>query len=188
MKNVFELASPLGQLAEPKQGMATADNNRFLRVWFEVNKEKIGFKYKNSLLAKESNQKWFPYNKGGDFRKWYGNNEFVVNWEKDGYEIKAFKASVIRNEGYYFNKGITWSLISTSNFAARLSPGGFLFDVGGSTVFPEEKLLNYILALMNSKVTYEILKMIAPTINFQVGDIREIPIICLLYTSDAADE
>ncbi|MFQ7596320.1 MAG: BREX-1 system adenine-specific DNA-methyltransferase PglX [Clostridium sp.] len=177
MKNVFELASPLGQLAEPKQGMATADNNRFLRVWFEVNKEKIGFKYKNSLLAKESNQKWFPYNKGGDFRKWYGNNEFVVNWEKDGYEIKAFKASVIRNEGYYFNKGITWSLISTSNFAARLSPGGFLFDVGGSTVFPEEKLLNYILALMNSKVTYEILKMIAPTINFQVGDIREIPII-----------
>lgn len=177
MKNVFELASPLGQLAEPKQGMATADNNRFLRVWFEVNKEKIGFKYKNSLLAKESNQKWFPYNKGGDFRKWYGNNEFVVNWEKDGYEIKAFKASVIRNEGYYFNKGITWSLISKSNFAARLSPGGFLFDVGGSTVFPEEKLLNYILALMNSKVTYEILKMIAPTINFQVGDIREIPII-----------
>ncbi|WP_302538480.1 BREX-1 system adenine-specific DNA-methyltransferase PglX [uncultured Clostridium sp.] len=177
MKNVFELASPLGQLAEPKQGMDTADNNRFLRVWFEVNKEKIGFKYKNSLLAKESNQKWFPYNKGGDFRKWYGNNEFVVNWEKDGYEIKAFKASVIRNEGYYFNKGITWSLISTSNFAARLSPGGFLFDVGGSTVFPEEKLLNYILALMNSKVTYEILKMIAPTINFQVGDIREIPII-----------
>lgn len=177
MKNVFELASPLGQLAEPKQGMATADNNRFLRVWFEVNKEKIGFKYKNSLLAKESNQKWFPYNKGGDFRKWYGNNEFVVNWEKDGYEIKAFKASVIRNDGYYFNKGITWSLISTSNFAARLSPGGFLFDVGGSTVFPEEKLLNYILALMNSKVTYEILKMIAPTINFQVGDIREIPII-----------
>ncbi|MBU3210062.1 BREX-1 system adenine-specific DNA-methyltransferase PglX [Clostridium algidicarnis] len=177
MKNVFSVATPLGNIAEPKQGMATADNSRFTRMWFEVDREFIGLKYENAITAKESNKKWFPYNKGGDFRKWYGNNEFVVNWENDGYEIKNFNASVIRNEGFYFKRGITWSLISTSNFAARLSEGGFLFDVGGSTVFPEKDILEYILALMNSKVAYEILKMIAPTINFQVGDIKEIPII-----------
>lgn len=177
MKDVFNKSVPLGEIAEPKQGMATADNNRFVRFWFEVDRDSIGLKYINSVLAKESKKKWFPYNKGGDFRKWYGNNEFVVNWENDGMEIKNYKASVIRNEGFYFKKGITWSLISTSNFAARLSEGGFIFDVGGSTVFPEENKIDYILALMNSKVSYEILKMIAPTINFQVGDIKEIPII-----------
>ncbi|CAB1245750.1 BREX-1 system adenine-specific DNA-methyltransferase PglX [Clostridiaceae bacterium BL-3] len=177
MKKLFENAVPLGNIAEPKQGMATADNNRFTRLWFEVNRDSMGIRYKNASTAEKSSKKWFPYNKGGDFRKWYGNNEFVVNWKHNGYEIKNYKSSVIRNEDFYFKKGVTWSLVSTFNFAARLSQQGFLFDVGGSSIFPKETFLEYVLALMNSKITYEVLKIIAPTINFQVGDIKKIPLI-----------
>lgn len=176
-KRVFLNANFLGSIAEPKQGMATADNNRFLRNWFEVNLQNIGIGMKDAEEALASNRKWFPYNKGGDFRRWYGNNESVVNWQDNGRDIKNYTSSVIRNEEYYFRKGITWSLISTSNFAARLSPGGFLFDVGGSTVFPENKKVSYLLGLMNSTVVYNVLKMVAPTINFQVGDIKSIPVI-----------
>ena len=117
--------------------------------------------------------KWFPYNKGGGYRRWYGNQEYVINWEKNGLEVKSYKGSVIRNENCYFKEGITWSLISL-NFTARYTPSGFLFDVGGSSGFPKDKILEYSLALLNSTVSSYLLYALNFTLNVQVGDIKRI--------------
>jgi len=163
--------------------MATADNNRFLRFWSEVSIEKVGFSYSSSEQAEMSKMKWFPYNKGGDIRKWYGNNEYVVNWENDGFEIKNFKdktgklKSRPQNTQFYFRKGITWSFVSSRNFGVRIFPDGFLFDVGGSSVFPKEQDIFYLTALLCSKLTMEFLKIQNPTLNFQVGNVSNIPVI-----------
>lgn len=184
VKEIFEKEKKLGDLAEPRQGMATSDNNRFLRLWYEVNREKIGFNFGNSESANESNKKWFPYNKGGAFRKWYGNNEYVVNWEKNGQEIKEYASELynnytrtIKNIPYYFKKGITWSFISSTNFAARYSKEGFVFDVAGSSVFPNEEYIYYLTAYLCSKLSFEFLKTQNPTMNFQVGNISNLPVI-----------
>lgn len=172
----------IGNIADSKQGLATADNNRFLREWYEVIYNKINFNATNLSDALNSKMKWFPYNKGGEFRKWYGNNDFVVNWEEDGYEIKhnydknGKLRSRPQNTDYYFNKCFSWSLVSSSVAAFRYKPMGHIFDVAGMSCFCNNNL-NYLLALCNTKVTMEILKVIAPTINYQCGDIANIPVI-----------
>ena len=177
VREIYSKGKLLGDMAEPRQGMATADNNRFLRLWHEINYLKIGFNINNNEQAENSKLKWFPYNKGGNFRKWYGNNEYVVNWENDGMELKNYKPAVIRNPGFFFKKGITWSFVSSKDFGARFSPSGFIFDVGGSSVFPREEDLYYINAFLCSKLATEFLKIQNPTLNFQVGNIANLPII-----------
>lgn len=176
----FENGVLLGTIADSKQGIATADNNRFLREWFEVEKERIKFDAKSHDEALNSNKKWFPYNKGGEFRKWYGNNDYVVNWENDGAELRAFKKSVLRNPTFYFKPCFSWSLVSSSVAAFRFKPQGHIFDVAGMSCFSNDNL-KYLLALCNTKVVMEVLKVIAPTINYQCGDIANIPVI---YKSD----
>lgn len=172
----------IGDMADSKQGLATADNNRFLREWFEVNINRIKFDATNSEGALDSKKKWFPYNKGGEFRKWYGNNDFVVNWENDGFEIKNFKddkgkqRSVIRNPQFYFRECFSWSLVSSSVAAFRYKPKGNIFDVAGMSCF-SDKNLYYLLALCNTNVIMKVLQIIAPTINYQCGDIANIPVI-----------
>ena len=121
-------------------------------------------------------QKWYPYNKGGEFRKWYGNDEFVVNWQKDGLELKSYKKSVIRNPDYYFKECFSWSLISSGIASFRYKTYGKLFDVAGMSCFAKEHLF-YYLGLCNSIIATEILRVIAPTINYQCGDIANIPVI-----------
>lgn len=177
MIEILENSKLLAELYEPKQGLSTADNNRFIRLWFEVKKENICLGCKSIEESSKSNKKWFPYNKGGNFRKWYGNNDNIINWYNNGEEIRNFKNSVIRNPSYYFRKGITWSLISTSNFGVRISESGFLFDAGGSSVFPKSEHINYFMGLMCSKVVFEILKIQNPTLNFPAGTIGKIPVI-----------
>ncbi len=177
VRKIFEEGTPLAKIAEPRQGMATADNNRFLRLWHEVDFGNIGFSLGSMEEAKKSKKKWFPYNKGGDFRKWYGNNEYLVNWENNGIEIKNFKPAVVRNPSYYFRQGITWSFVSSTSFGVRYSPIGFLFDVGGSSVFPQESNLYFITAFLCSKITFDFLKIQNPTLNFQVGNIARLPIV-----------
>ena len=178
----FEKGTMLGKLADSKQGLATADNNRFLRQWFEVNINKTNFSAKNHEEAEASKKKWFPYNKGGEFRKWYGNNDYVVNWENDGFEIKNFfddkgkLRSRPQNLEFMFKPSASWSLISSGCAAFRYKPIGHLFDIGGMSFFSNKKLL-YLLALVNTKYSTEVLKIIAPTINYQCGDIACIPII-----------
>ena len=174
---VFDTGVLLGKIADAKQGVATADNNRFLRLWNEVSINKVSFHTHSHEDAATAREKWFPYNKGGDFRKWYGNNEFVVNWEHDGAELKQFKGSVLRNPSYYFKECFSWSLISSSVAAFRYKPAGQIFDVAGMSCFASEKQLNYLLALCNTKVVMKILEAIAPTINYQCGDIANIPVI-----------
>ena len=172
----------LGDVAEPKQGIATADNERFLRLWFEVEWNKIGFGYKNNDEAKASGLKWFPYQKGGDYRKWYGNNSYVVLWENDGYEIKHFYDSKGKlrsrpqNTDYCFRTGLTWTWISTGYFGARLSDQGAVFDVSGSTLFSGQDLRK-LLGLLCSNVADYLLKIINPTINFSNGVISKLPVI-----------
>jgi hypothetical protein len=163
--------------------MATADNNRFLRSWWEVGTNKIGFNITSRDEASQSGLKWFPYNKGGDFRRWYGNNQFLVNWEGDGREIRGFAdengkiRSRPQNVEYFFRLGVTWTFISSSKFGVRLSDPGFLFDVAGSTVFPEPSDIEFILGLLCSSVAFDALKAVNPTLNFQVGNVGQIPLL-----------
>lgn len=172
----FENGRLLGEIASSKQGIATADNNRFLREWYEVNVEKILFDCSTHEESKTSPAKWYPYNKGGEFRKWYGNNDYVVNWQYDGAELRNFKKSVIRNPNFYFMPCFSWSLISSSVAAFRYKPKGHIFDVAGMSCFSNDKLL-YLLALCNSSCAMKVLEVIAPTINYQCGDIANIPVI-----------
>ncbi len=172
----FENGRLLGEIASSKQGIATADNNRFLREWYEVNVEKILFDCSTHEESKTSPAKWYPYNKGGEFRKWYGNNDYVVNWQYDGAELRNFKKSVIRNPNFYFMPCFSWSLISSSMAAFRYKPKGHIFDVAGMSCFSNDKL-HYLLALCNSSCAMKVLEVIAPTINYQCGDIANIPVI-----------
>jgi hypothetical protein len=176
----------LGQFIDIKQGMATCDNERFLRLWHEVDYSKIGFNCETHDTALKSKKKWFPYNKGGKRRKWFGNNEYVINWENNGEEVKEYTASIhknytrtIKNIDYYFKKSITWSDISGRNFAARACDSGFLFDVKGSSAFPADSNYKTILALLNSSLLPMYVKILNPTVTTQVGDLKQIPLMDL---------
>lgn len=158
----------------PRFGMSTSDNNRFVRVWHEVNWSKFAHPTNNLSLVDKS-KKWYPYNNGGEFRRWYGDNGDVVNWENEGSEIKNFGRAAIRNKDYYFQSGITWTAISSARISVREFDFGFLFSSAGFCIF-EKDLKLYILAFMNSIVCAAILKILSPTINFNVGDIAKLPI------------
>ena len=176
MLSIFEKGNSLGSIADSKQGIATANNEYYLRHWNEVDFLNIKFnttRHENSFTASE---KWYPYNKGGDFRKWYGNNDYVINWLHDGEEIKKDSKAVLRNLPYHFRNCFSWSLISSSVAAFRYKPYGHLFDVAGMSCFSNSNL-EYLLALCNSKIVMEILKIIAPTLNYQCGDIANITVI-----------
>ena len=166
----------LGKLADSKQGIATADNNKFLRLWYECDFSNVFLNCRSHEESELSDAKWYPYNKGGEFRKWYGNNDYVVNWKHDGQELKAFKKSVIRNPNYYFRECASWSLVTSSVAAFRYKPFGHIFDVAGMSFFASD-LFYYLLGLCNTKIVMNILSIIAPTINFQCGDIANIPVL-----------
>ena len=171
----------IGQIARPRQGLATGCNDIFIRLWHEVNEEKVNYMAENLDSAVKSQKKWFPYNKGGDYRRWYGNNEYLVNWERDGFEIRRFVdekgklRSRPQNTQYYFHRCITWSLISSGRVAFRYKPDGHIFDVSGMSCFTESNLL-HLLGLCNTPVVDEFLSIFSPTINFQAGDIANIPV------------
>ncbi|MBZ4688749.1 MAG: restriction endonuclease, partial [Clostridiales bacterium] len=182
--NNFEKCKVLYDYGEPREGMATANNDKFLRLWYEVSFDKIGFNYEERTIAKKSSCKWFPYNKGGEHRKWFGNNEYVVNWEDDGNEIRNFtdKYGKIRSHNYnldfIFKEGITWTALSSGNISARYSPIGFLFDSKGSMYFPKSSHnLKYILGLINTLVAQFFLNFISPTMDYKPGHVGLIPII-----------
>ena len=181
--DIFENSKSLGEIASPKQGLATADNDRFLRLWYEVEKNKIKFGAKNSEEFLISKYKYAPYNKGGVFRRWFGNDEFIVNWENDGLEIKNFRnekgklKSRPQNLDYYFKESISWGLITSSEISFRYKNYGSIFDVAGMSCFINDKnKLKYLLALNNTKMINVLLQFIASTMNYQIGDISRIPV------------
>jgi type II restriction/modification system DNA methylase subunit YeeA len=186
MISVFENNKPLGKVSSPKQGLATTDNNNFVRLWFEVKIDNIGFGF-NKIDAVKSNLKWFPFNKGGEFRKWYGNNDCIVNYQFDGLEIKSSVLRkytylktpdfVVKNQNFYFRENGTWSAISSGNISVRYSPTGFIISNAGMAIM-SDKFLKYIISFMNTKcVSESLLNIISQTLNFNAGDIEKIPFI-----------
>lgn len=173
----------IGMLGQPRVGLQTGENDRFTRQWFEVDLENLKLDATTRLDALESQKKWFPYNKGGEFRKWYGNNNYVVNWKNDGEEIRAFRdkngklRSRPQNMDFYFKKSITWSKISSGSIAFRYKPNGHIFDVAGTSLFLDEKIMNYICGFCNSKVALQFAKILSPTLNYEVGHISNFPVI-----------
>ena len=162
--------------AKPCKGIDTGDNNIFLRLWYEVETTKRFIPCGKSCTVNDfSSCKWFPYNKGGNYRRWYGNNEYLLNWENNGQTLKNFKGSNLRNKDKYFEKGITWSTVTSGQSSFRYFDYGFLFDNGGSCLFANNHLL-YIQGLLNSAVSQELLT-IQPTLNNQPGTIGSIPLI-----------
>ena len=162
----------------PKQGFATGNNDTFLRFWHEVDFTKIGFNMADREEASKSNKKWFPCNKGGAFRRWYGNNTYLANWEFDGKEMTEFKGSVIRNPQFYFRQGMTWSSLTSGKLSMRYSPKGFLFESKGSVCFmKDENNLLYILGLMNTSIVSNMLLVLSPTLDYHEGPMSRVPII-----------
>lgn len=173
----FEKGDMLKDIAAPKKGLDTADNERFIRYWHEINIKKACFFSNSHEEAKRSQKKWFPLNSGGNFRKWYGNFDKVINWENDGQEICNYPKAYVRARNYYFREGLSWTKISSSKLGVRYAPRGFIFDSAGQTVFADKENEMYILGLLCSCVAFFILQIINPTINYQVGDIERIPVI-----------
>lgn len=169
VREIFENSKRLSDFSEIGKGLDTGDNNRFLRLWFEI------------TLTKD---KWIPCQKGGPFRKWYGNNEFVINWENEGYELKKSSNSNLRNSHNYFKSGLTWTRVSSSTTAFRFFQEGQIFESTGPCLFPKEISLFGILCFLNSKVTLKILKFLAPTLDFQSGHISTIPILNIDWNDD----
>ena len=175
----------IAQYGETREGMATANNDLFLKNWSEISYSKIGFGMSSRKEAINSHKKWFPYNKGGDFRKWYGNDSYVVNWENDGYEIQHFSdpnTGRIRshnyNLDYIFTEGITWTALSSGNFGCRYSASGKLADSKGSMLYLFNKdYIGYFLGLLNSVISKYILNVTSQTLDFKPGRIAEIPVI-----------
>lgn len=175
--NAFRNPS-LGDYGYPKQGFATGDNNRFLRLWQEVAFDKIGFQFANREEAKYSGKKWFPCNKGGGFKRWYGNNAYLANWENDGTEMIAFKGSVIRNPQFYFRQGMTWSSLTSGKLSMRYSPTGYIFESKGSVCFmKDDSNLYYILGLMNTEIVSRMLLILSPTLDYHEGPMSKVPIV-----------
>ena len=167
----------LEDYGEPRQGLATSDNNRFLRFWQETSMDV-------NVLNNTEGEKWYPFNKGGSFRKWYGNQDLLINWENNGEEVLAYAKKLyksptrtIKNIKYYFREGVTFSLTNTNGFGARLSPEGFIFDVQGSTIFSDGENLNYITALLNSNVASSMMEVLSPTMVTHVGYLKKLPMI-----------
>lgn len=164
--------------------LSAFQDGRFLRLWYEVCNQNIAFDCTSTEDSLARATRWFPYNKGGDFRKWYGNNDYVVNWENDGYEIKhnfddnGKLRSRPQNTQFYFKNGVTWTLLSSSNFGVRISESHSIFDVNGMSAFSDSESMNrYILGYLASKVNFKILMIINPTLAFQAGDISKCPLI-----------
>ncbi|MCI0601820.1 BREX-1 system adenine-specific DNA-methyltransferase PglX [bacterium] len=182
LRNVFKTSLSLDQFAEPRQGLATADNFRFLKFWWEVKSSNIGFDCQDGEECERRVERWYPYNKGGVFKKWFGNQDYVINYGKNGHEIKAWADPLYGNSGwsriiksteFYFRRGVTWTDLTGGHFSARLSPGGFIFDVSGSSAFPED--VYHVLGVMNSQFAQYALKLINPTVHVQVGDLARLP-------------
>lgn len=179
---IFKGSPSLSEKATVTNGLFTCDNKRFLRFWYEVPKNEIFFDCSDKTECLASSKIWYPYNKGGDFRKWYGNHEYVVNFKDFGYEISEYRvksgqSASFPGQNYYFKPSISWSFVSSSKFGVRYYPKGFVFDIAGSSVFVKnEKDMLYTLGFLSSNSAFEMLNLINPTLNYQAGNIAKLPL------------
>ncbi|WP_347754756.1 BREX-1 system adenine-specific DNA-methyltransferase PglX [Agrococcus sp. ProA11] len=177
-RHIYRDHPSLMTLAGTRQGLATGDNSRFLRFWWEVSRARTCRTAASHAEAAESRARWFPVQKGGTPRRWVGNDELVVDWESDGLALLNFRPrSVIRNPSYYFRAGATWSSLS-GEFAVRVSPEGFLFESKGSMLFPlKNEDLNWILGYLNTPIARRLIDSLSPTLDYHEGPVARIPVI-----------
>ena len=170
----------VGSIADAKSGMTTTDNTRFLRLWEEVNCQKIGFGYSNIADTQDMKYKWFPFCKGGDFRRWAGNESFVVNWFNNGEEIRVAAEGAtggrLVNIDCALRECLVWTKISSANISLRMKKQGIFFSDAAPGVFANRETLYYLLALLNTKYANEIIKLINPTLNFVPGAVSSVPV------------
>lgn len=174
----------LGDIAQPCAGLATGNNNIFQRYWYEISYGNIGFGVKDVSETEYRNEKWYPCNSGGDFRKWYTNNFIIVNWQHNGEEIKNFRnpagklAARPQNTAKYFKEGLTWNKLSSAKFGVRYKAPGFIFDDTSRSAFPHDlELLPYYIGILSSKIAFSYLQILNPTMSFTNGDLIRIPIV-----------
>ena len=176
--NDFSDGIKLGDIAAPRQGLATGDNDTFLRFWHEVAYYKLGFSYKTTEEFQLSNKLYTPYNKGGEYCKWYGNRDLVIKFDTDNYDILQNQGNHLPSKQYYFSECATWSALTTSGFSCRYCENGFVFDTKGSSLFcnNRDELLTYM-GFLNSIVANEIFKMLSPTVDYNAGTVANVPIL-----------
>ncbi len=168
----------LKEIASPRHGLTTFNNNLFLRLWHEIDINKMCVNAPTRKYAFETRKKWFPYNKGGEYRRWYGNMWYVINWENDGWDIKQYikhkNPNVACSEGCYFRECLTWSLTG-NNFGIRYRPVGSIFDVSGMSLFCEHSQMMRMMGFLNSKIPSLYIHALNPTLSTQAGDVAKIP-------------
>lgn len=175
----FSAGRPLSQFGDARQGLATADNDRFLRLWFEPSSDRLRLRCRNREEARASLARWFPYNKGGAFRKWYGNSDHLIDWEDDGKVLFGLRPkSVIRSPDKYFLPSLSWSKVTIGAVSFRAFDAGYLFDVAGCSFFPSQQIsANVVAGYLNSPVVRVILGVLSPTMNYEVGHISKLPVL-----------
>lgn len=177
MMDVFRNSKNLETVAPVRQGFQTGDNDKYLRYWFEVDFSKIKLDAQSKEDVFQSMRKWVPYNKGGSFRRWYGNNDYVVAFDEKSYAELSVSGNCLPSRNLYFKAAVTWSALTSSYFGARFSPPGFTFSAKGACAFPNDADRSLVLSILNSKVASEALKILSSTLDFNVGSIRNIPLL-----------
>ncbi|MUV38424.1 hypothetical protein JNUCC1_02262 [Lentibacillus sp. JNUCC-1] len=184
VRNIFKNEKLLQDIAEPKAGLSTGNNLLFQRVWTEVDILKIGFRYKSDSDTTDLKFKWFPCESGGDYRKWYGNSNVILNWFDNGTDIKNFRdkqgkqRSAVRNSMYYFQAGLTWNKLSSSKFSIKLKRDDSIFDDTSRSAFPiNRSQTKYLLAMLISKLSTYFISYLNPTLSFTNNDIKRIPVV-----------
>lgn len=175
--SLFNKSKNLSNYSEPRKGNSTSDNDRFLKLWFELDLDKSAFCYNDVNKALSDNKYWIAYNKGGGTRKWYGQNEYFIDWRNNGEEIRKIKTAVVTNEKYYMKPGLTWSAISSKKFGLRYFDEGFIFDNNGCCLFELNENRNFLAGLLNSKVFFHIIGQLNPALAFHPGDVKKFPVI-----------
>jgi hypothetical protein len=176
--DIFDASIPLADIASPRQGMATGNNDRFVRYWHEVNVRAIRFDGHSADDVWKSGASWVPYNKGGSYRKWYGNAECILRFDRAAYAILKSQGNHCPSEHLYFRPMATWSKVTSGDFSLRLLPRGYVFDVAGCSIFHDDsKVLLSILGALNSSVMTATVSALSPTVNYEVGHIKSFPIL-----------
>lgn len=177
VRQIYNDGVLLKEISNPRQGLATGNNDRFIREWFEVSNKKIGYDYDTLENARSSDYKWFPLNKGGPVKKWYGNNESVIAFDSKNYNLLKKSGNRLPSRQFYFKEGLTWSKVSSSRFGVRYSPQGFIFTDAGMKIFVDDEQVPYLCCLLNSKLVDQFLSILSETMNYEKGNIERIPVI-----------
>lgn len=176
VREVFSKCASLGDITSVRQGLRTGDNNRFLRLWWEIKRNDFTYSCSNNQEALASGNKWFPHNKGGEFRKWYGNNDYVIRFDEAAYSQLCNTGNHLPSKQFYFMPSVTWSTISSGRIAFRYKPRGHLFDGVGNSIFASPNVLMQIQGALNSSTMNLISTLISPTLSFEAGQVAIYPI------------